>query len=1679
MHPPQPFNPPVSVSVLALKNLTAVPFIRLTLRPTPQTLSQSHVAARAKWLEHGVGAQTAFPAAALSLLAEQLPATLTSLVRPTQGKPPSKPGRAPLSTACLWVFGASHNLHSASTLLADAFLVEEEGVWSASSPPAHTHAFTAAIHRAIALALQSQGALRVANQIVQPAVRLSYSFSVTLSAPPESRIIIRVTVKHSKARRLTDRDLARDVKSPLHVFTAPLGTSAILSPRPPAGDALTESVLTRWREAGMLPSDHSSSPDVDTTVVFVKFDNGLEVPFPRAVILTNQPATPLEVQKPEVSKMTTPLRKTSKIANLWKSRKRPRSPSPTAPIPDISVAAPPTTAKPTSNAVQPFANDAPTAQSLNAALRSLQPKGQKDTLPVMLHPLVETVFPPTSSFSAEDGSTESQELKEESTVAANPTDAKNSTSGDSNPVTAQVQKDAEAPATEQPVKSEPVAGSLTTARGLDSFQLDVDVTTTQDVFDSGHEMDMADFGALEDEFAEFFQDGMDDRIPDVGSGALANESSTPLESGNAQTSLERNTSEVESKLQMEKTSGADAKMDVDSVPQEHDMDRVQATGNASGANGELDNLSPTELVRAAFKSFASKATQNNTEIVDVRKRLNSFFEDDFTERRRLRLSTSERISKRRRLSKLYNPKSRLQLLRACSASDVLSNLTEKKTSPVSDIKVAGEELKRKSLYVPWKKIHAFSHLLRKGESVTDPVILKQASLSEIADSDEEGDSAIQEHAKKSYKSADILSLEELTSDSGNEKPLFSHITSDRQLDSEAFKIANSVAIDCASVCFVLSSDRSSHTSGSPAHNEYSYTHSSPTGIREDDPKYTSSIHLGQNAAKGLPPHPALKTQLPAVSSSPGGRSTLKREGELFNILSLIEMQLFSMNELCLFRNDLIDATDCLQMDKAPPELGTDMVSSATMRRVLLGLPRALETSQVFRPYLESLRCTKTPADNDGLRDDMPPTDSDSEELGVEVPSVLGPLSITEYMGKSAGVFPLNPPKVCIGYNKEWMETFGGALPLWEKAGLEPYSERKNVEYVAMAPKDIEQDVKVFLGDVSSVYEECSFGKHVIFPFEPVAFIANSMVESPSTDVRKSAGVLTEPEKAMTEQYQLHVKALCTKLASLTRENRKNPIASPTNIVAYVISPFKKKQKAANVALLRAISPLVNAVPGAVPSGIGSTPPIPNLPAAPWRASPSKGIVSLTVRVLPREVVDRNLAGVVDMERVNNRSLRPQLLKAISFAVFNSIRTKRVRIPSTDGEVANVLSRASLMPDDLMSPMTPDMVTESPGGASITPVSPLGNMTEEGGAHSGHIVPSSLHVGHVDQSCALSPSFLHEPAVVLAGVGKHMGQTDSRADIVLHLAYTFCEASSRFVFAWTDQRGELLDVATVPIIRTAMTSSRRKAFWGMWARGQRWRIPYVDEVHATVSRLGPLASGELSDWEWVMSKVMSSKSSLSEKIADEDISVPVVRRFPPPQQAKPEEVNDVYTEISTPATPGVAQTTSSAPGSKSAPSMDVKMPPVCSVSILSICNLETHLFLEESWDPNADRRDFAIVGRERLSRGKNVQASAVLARYEEDGIKALEVNILRHYGSAGHSEEMSDVRSPWDSLDVQSIANKIISNFHDLRYTGSSPSWPAQRWLSMYPVHIDAVRGYQSYLRLIHSNGSGFPAVGLR
>ena len=283
------------------------------------------------------------------------------------------------------------------------------------------------------------------------------------------------------------------------------------------------------------------------------------------------------------------------------------------------------------------------------------------------------------------------------------------------------------------------------------------------------------------------------------------------------------------------------------------------------------------------------------------------------------------------------------------------------------------------------------------------------------------------------------------------------------------------------------------------------------------------------------------------------------EREMLALLTILEIEAFSMSELDLFQDKNVSqkrkafALGSWQ-DPAPREESPNTVSSATVKCVVHGLPRILNTSRDLGSCSAELRI---------LRND------------VQAMEIHGPVSVNDILGGNSSVSPLERPRVCVGYNKDWIETPSGVLPLCEKTELEPYSERENVECVAVAPKDMESDFRLFLRDLSAAYKKCSFGRHSEMPSYAVTLISNSMVKPDPRGPMKNPNLLSDVDNAMAEQYHLAITRLSTKLNAVTREHRKSASTVVTNIVAHIVPPYENGDMATNVALLKAVAPLVS------------------------------------------------------------------------------------------------------------------------------------------------------------------------------------------------------------------------------------------------------------------------------------------------------------------------------------------------------------------------------------------------------------------------------------------------------------------------------------------------------------------------
>ncbi|CAD7697798.1 unnamed protein product [Ostreobium quekettii] len=109
------------------------------------------------------------------------------------------------------------------------------------------------------------------------------------------------------------------------------------------------------------------------------------------------------------------------------------------------------------------------------------------------------------------------------------------------------------------------------------------------------------------------------------------------------------------------------------------------------------------------------------------------------------------------------------------------------------------------------------------------------------------------------------------------------------------------------------------------------------------------------------------------------------------------------------------------------------------------------------------------------------------------------------------------PSVLVGYQGDWVETRPSAVKLWEKASFEPYAAPKPIVYYAICPDSMVGQLKLFLKDLSTVYEAAHLGSHRPAPPSP-ASLAGEVIAFAS----QQTGVSTEvpAAQALKEQQLL-------------------------------------------------------------------------------------------------------------------------------------------------------------------------------------------------------------------------------------------------------------------------------------------------------------------------------------------------------------------------------------------------------------------------------------------------------------------------------------------------------------------------------------------------------------------------------
>ncbi|XP_063699092.1 mediator of RNA polymerase II transcription subunit 13 isoform X2 [Culicoides brevitarsis] len=98
-------------------------------------------------------------------------------------------------------------------------------------------------------------------------------------------------------------------------------------------------------------------------------------------------------------------------------------------------------------------------------------------------------------------------------------------------------------------------------------------------------------------------------------------------------------------------------------------------------------------------------------------------------------------------------------------------------------------------------------------------------------------------------------------------------------------------------------------------------------------------------------------------------------------------------------------------------------------------------------------------------------------------TVQGPLTWRQFhrlAGRGTGQCEPQPiPSVVVGHEKDWLSVAPYAIQHWDKLLLEPYSYPRDIAYVVLCPDNdyIVNRVKMYFKELSTTYEMCRLGKH--------------------------------------------------------------------------------------------------------------------------------------------------------------------------------------------------------------------------------------------------------------------------------------------------------------------------------------------------------------------------------------------------------------------------------------------------------------------------------------------------------------------------------------------------------------------------------------------------------------------------
>lgn len=525
-------------------------------------------------------------------------------------------------------------------------------------------------------------------------------------------------------------------------------------------------------------------------------------------------------------------------------------------------------------------------------------------------------------------------------------------------------------------------------------------------------------------------------------------------------------------------------------------------------------------------------------------------------------------------------------------------------------------------------------------------------------------------------------------------------------------------------------------------------------------------------------------------------------------------------------------------------------------------------------------------------------------------TVNGPLTWRQFhrLASSSTTDQCEPqpiPSIIVGHERDWLSLSPYALQYWDKLLLEPYSYSRDIAYVVVAPDNdfVVAKVKTFFKELSTTYEMCKLGRHTpikgwdgVFrvgkTMQHIAGVTNDSSKSTTTSSNSSSSsnvaddwFATLGESKVAESLRLYYQACQSYLVPyFAKVPGDKTLLDPPESYIWPAPPGPYGSNASSAVNLLNKSLPSPMLPPNTPEPSTANEKAPSTPksSADQEGGDQKDALNTSgVTLEPLSTVDTDdvnppciMIYIVEPFTCGNDSPELQRLACLSLlrcysnilnSVPDSVRGNiSFQIVSQESICELGRSRSQLRWSDEMRCLALSVfsqcrrfLTHTSNGKSLTGFGTAAQM--------------ELFLKNKDEKNRI-PYKLYTPPYILSAKQEKVEKAETvskkgreQPSSVLYCSYCLSKDQNWLLAVVTDERGELLETATINI-DIPNRARRKKASARLYGLQklmdfmlgvisqtvQPWRL--------VVGRIGRIGHGELKSWSFLLSKANLLKAS---------------------------------------------------------------------------------------------------------------------------------------------------------------------------------------------------------------------------